>query len=209
MDKSIERRLMNVTVRAVEGEDERRFIEGDAAVFNQETVIGEWFREVIEPGAFKRVLSEKPDVIAAYNHDWNKVLARTTNGTLALEETDAALKYKAEVNMNDPEAVSVYEKVKRGDVPQASFAFTVRAEEWVKAADSKDLPLRRIKEVDALFDVGPCTFGAYPQASAQARSKASEFQAVDDAQGQEPGAVEVDPQEQVNDRRRRFLLAGE
>src|SRR5690348_5997323 len=111
MNEQIERRFLNLTVRAAE-DGEKKYIEGDAAVFNQETVIGSWFREMIKPGAFKRVLSEKPDVIAAYNHDWNVVLARTTNGTLSLEETEQSLRYRAEINPNDPEAISVYEKVK-------------------------------------------------------------------------------------------------
>jgi HK97 family phage prohead protease len=209
MDKNnekIERRVLNLNVRAAE-DGEKKFIEGDAAVFNQETVIGDWFREMIDPGAFKRVLAEKPDVIAAYNHNWDVVLARTTNGTLTLEETDASLRYRAEINPNDPEAISVYEKVKRGDVPQASFAFTVRSEEWVNPPDRKELPLRRITEVDELYDVGPCTFGAYPQASAQARSKAVEFQTVEDVLGQEPVAEQADPQEQVRNLRRRFELS--
>lgn len=207
-NEKIERRFLRLDVRAKQ-DGEKRFIEGYAAVFNQETVIGSWFREMVEPGAFKRVLSEKPDVIAAYNHNWEAVLARTTNGTLTLEEDETGLKYRAEINENDPEALSVYAKVERGDVPQASFAFTVRAEKWVSPPnDSKDLPLRSISEVDELFDVGPCPFGAYPQASAQARSKASEFQAVEDVPGQEPEANEPDPQEQVRNMRRRLSLAG-
>lgn len=208
-NEKIERRFLNLDVRAKQ-EDGKRFIEGLAAVFNQETVIGSWFREMVEPGAFKRVLAEKPDVIAAYNHNWEMVLARTTNGTLELEETEEGLKYRAEINESDPEALSVYAKVERGDVPQASFAFTVRAESWVSPpANSKELPLRKITEVDQLYDVGPCPFGAYPQASAQARSKASEFQPIEEpTAGQEP-VNENDPQEQVADLRRRFSLAGE
>lgn len=207
-NEKIERRFLKMDVRAKQ-DGEKRYIEGYAAVFNQETVIGSWFREMIEPGAFKRVLSEKPDVIAAYNHNWEAVLARTTNGTLTLWEDETGLGYRAEVNDNDPEALSVYAKVERGDVSQASFAFTVRAEKWVSPPnDSKDLPLRSISEVDELYDVGPCPFGAYPQASAQARSKASEFQQVQTDAGQEP-VTERDPQELVADLRRRFELAGE
>jgi HK97 family phage prohead protease len=208
-DDRMERRFLNLQVRAMD-EDQKKYIAGDAAVFFQETVIGDYFREMVKPGAFKRVLSERPDVIAAYNHDWNVVLARTTNGTLSLEETDAGLSYKAEINPNDPEALSVYEKVKRGDVPQASFAFTVRSEEWVHPAKENELPLRILTEIGELYDVGPCTFGAYPQASAQARSKASEFQlkAVP-AEGQEIEAgaeVRDDLQEQVELRRQQLKL---
>ena len=207
-NEKIERRFVSFEVRAA-SEEGKMYVEGNAAVFNQETVIGGWFREMVKPGAFKRVLSEKPDVIAAYNHDWSAVLARTTNGTLTLEETDSALSYRAEINPNDSEAVSVYEKVKRGDVPQASFAFTVRAEEWINPPEKNGLALRVITEVDELYDVGPCTFGAYPQASANARSKANELQQeTEPATGQETEAVVegVDPQEQVDVLGRSLML---
>ena len=210
-NEKFERRFMNVTVRAA-GDNEKPVITGDAAVFNQETVIGSWFREMIKPGAFKRVLSEKPDVVAALNHNWDIILGRTTAGTLRLEETENGLVYEADINPEDSQAMSVYQKVKRGDINQASFAFTVRTEEWTSPADKKDLSLRTIVEVDELYDVGPCTFGAYPQASATARSKASEFQqAADPANGQETeaGAIgEEDPQEQVKAYRRRLSVAG-
>lgn len=207
MDEKIERRFLTVTQRAA-GDVENPTIEGDAAVFNQETVIGPWFRETIVPGAFKRVLSEKPDVIGAYNHDWNEVLGRTTAETLFLEETKTALHYVIDINPADTEAMNVYHKVKRGDVSQASFTFTVRAEEWIRSANDNELPLRIIKEVDQLYDVGPCTFGAYPEASANARSKASEFQGPVPDLRQEPesGETQADLQEQIDLERRRLGL---
>lgn len=204
-NEKIERRFVSFEVRAA-SEDGKMYVEGDAAVFNQETVIGNWFREMVKPGAFKRVLSEKPDVIAAYNHDWSAVLARTTNGTLTLEETASGLKYRAEINPLDPQAVSVYEKVKRGDVPQASFAFSVRAETWVNPDNKGTLALRVIDEVDQLYDVGPCTFGAYPQASAQARSMADSYLQdpnsdlqPDPQDGQEPDPVAQDGTEDAQE----------
>jgi HK97 family phage prohead protease len=141
-------------------------------VFNQETVIGNWWREMIAPGAFKRVLSEKPDVVAALNHNWDMILGRTTAGTLSLEATEEGLRYSIDINPEDTEAMNTYRKVKRGDVNQASFAFTVRKEEWVRPSNPSELPLRIINEVGELYDVGPCT--APTQSSGAI--KASEFQ---------------------------------
>ena len=69
----IERRFLTIAARAA-GDEANPIIEGDAAVFNTETTIGSMFREKIRTGAFTRVLSEKPDVIAAYNHDWGLVV---------------------------------------------------------------------------------------------------------------------------------------
>jgi HK97 family phage prohead protease len=207
IEPTIERRFLTVAQRAA-GSNENPTIEGEAVVFNQEAVIGSWFREMIAPGAFRRVLSEKPDVIGAYNHDWNDVLGRTTAETLFLEETKTALRYVIDVNPEDTDAMNIYRKVKRGDVSQASFAFTVRTEEWIRSANDKELPLRIIKEIDQLYDVGPCTFGAYPEASANARSKASEFQEPVPDLMQEPksGETPTDLQEQTEVERRRLDL---
>lgn len=174
-ENEIERRFLHITQRA-SGDENNPVIEGDAAVFNTETQIGSLFREKIRPGAFTRVLSESPDVIAAYNHNWDVILGRTTSGTLTLTESLAGLHYATKINTKDAQAMGVYERVKRGDVSQASFAFTVKREEWTKPANKGELALREVIEVDRLFDVGPVAFGAYPQASAQARSKAETFQ---------------------------------
>lgn len=171
----LERRYVQIPQRA-SGDESNPMIEGDAAVFNTETTIGSQFRERIRPGAFTRVLSENPDVIAAYNHDWSVVLGRTTAGTLKLTETGTGLRYEVQVNPKDSEAMNVYQKVKRGDVPQASFAFTVKREEWTKPQTKGELALREVVEIDRLFDVGPVAFGAYPQASASARSIAQTLQ---------------------------------
>lgn len=167
-------------------------IKGQAAVFNQETVIRGWFREQIVPGAFQRVLAGNPDTIGCLNHDWNVVLGRTTAGTLVLQETAEGLDYEIEINPDDPEAMSVYAKVARGDINQSSFAFQVGVEEWIYPQEnSKDLPLRSIKEFSELYDVCPATFGAYPQTSAGVRSK---FQSVEEP-GLQLQAVSGDAEE--------------
>lgn len=190
----IETRYLQLDVRAEKRADEKLVIKGQAAVFNQETVIRGWFREQIKPGAFQRVLSEKPDTIGCFNHDWNVVLGRTTAGTLNLQETPNGLDYEIEINPDDPEALSVYAKVARGDVSQSSFAFQVSVEEWFYPPDnSKDLPLRTITEFSNLYDVCPATFGAYPQTSAAVRSKyeeSNEDQALQ-AQAASDGAEEI------------------
>ncbi len=178
----------------MEGADPK--IAGTAAVYNKETTIGR-FRELIKPGAFARLLNEKPDVVGAFNHDWNKVLGRTTAGTLRLHDTAEGLEYEIDVNQEDGEAMSAYAKVKRGDVKHSSFAFTVRAEEWQKAEEKGGLPLRSVVEVDELFDVSPVTFPAYPTTTASVRSKAEAFTAAqaggDEEEPAEQGQAQTDP----------------
>lgn len=187
-----ELRYVELSLRAA-GDEQQPVIEGDGAVFGVETVVGRWFREKIRAGAFTRVLSESPDVIGAFNHDWTYVLGRTTANTLHLEQTDKGLRYSIDVNPHDTQAVSVWEKVKRGDVNQSSFAFTVRKEEWTEPADDDEnqLALREIVEIGKLFEVGPVPFAQYPEASAQARSKAETFLPQQPPQAVPDGAEEA------------------
>lgn len=135
---------------------------GHAAVFDVETTIGGMFRELVEPGAFKRAIRES-DTFALLNHDPNRVLGRRSARTLALTEDERGLAYIVALNPDDPEHASLRAKVARGDVTQSSFAFTVRRERWERGGGGR-LPLRRIVEVGLLADVSPVTFPAYPEA---------------------------------------------
>ena len=111
---------------------------------------------------------------------------------MVLQETAEGLDYEIEINPDDPEAMSVYAKVARGDINQSSFAFQVGVEEWIYPQEnSKELQLRNIKEISKLFDVCPVTFGAYPQTSAAVRSK---FESVEEP-GMQPQAVSGDAEE--------------
>ena len=65
-------------------------VEGYAAVFNEETDIGGYFREVIEPGAFSDAIG-RDDVVFLINHE-GLPLARTRSGTLKLTEDARGLK---------------------------------------------------------------------------------------------------------------------
>ena len=78
-------------------ESQSKVISGYAAVFNSRTSIGDFFDEVIAPGAFARTLSENSDVRALFNHNWDNVLGRTKNGTLKLEEDERGLKFEVEL----------------------------------------------------------------------------------------------------------------
>ena len=136
---------------------EERKMTGHAAVFGDEAEIGGWFREQVEPGAFKTSI-KKDDVRALFNHDPNYVLGRNTAGTLKMSEDETGLR----VNIDPPDtqfARDLAVSIERGDISQMSFAFEVLEEEWI-GGEKKDLDLRKIKKV-RLFDVSPVTFPAY------------------------------------------------
>lgn len=137
-------------------------LEGYAAVFNSETQIAD-FREQVAPGAFSGTLEQ--DVRFLLNHD-GVPFARTSNGSLHLTEDEHGLHYRAEL-LDTQSGRDLYAMVKRGDLNESSFAFTIEDEVW-------EDDLRTIRSVGKLFDVSVTTFGAYPQTSAEARAKGKE-----------------------------------
>jgi HK97 family phage prohead protease len=163
--KKIERRTYTVQdVEARQSEDGVMRLSGYAAVFNDASVPLP-FKERIAPGAFRKTLSEAPDVRLLINHE-GLPLARTKNGTLTLTEDDRGLRFDADL-ADTQEARDIYTLVQRGDVDQMSFAFRVIRQNW-----SKDKSERTLTEVSlADGDVSVVTYPAYPTTSVEARQK--------------------------------------
>lgn len=137
---------------------------GHAAVFDRESEDLGGFREVIARGAFRKALDANQDTVALFNHDPNYVLGRTTNNTLELREDPRGL--HAYFQAPDTQyARDLREVVKRGDVSQMSFAFTVAKDDWQEREDGSIM--RRVLEVDRLYDVSLVTTPAYTQTDAQ------------------------------------------
>ena len=148
-----------------ERKDDNPVIRGHAAVFNEATDIGGFFREQVAPGAFKKSIKED-DVRALFNHDPNLVLGRNTSETLRLKEDDKGLA----IEIDPPPtqfANDLMVLMKRGDITQMSFAFQVMGEEWEE--NEGKLPLRTLKKL-RLFDVSPVTFPAYEGTDVAVRS---------------------------------------
>ena len=160
--KKIERRtytVSNVETREVDGVMK---LAGYAAVFNDPSVPLP-FSERIAPGAFRKTLSETPDVRLLINHE-GLPLARTKNGTLTLTEDEVGLRFDAELP-DTTEARDLWTLVQRGDVDQMSFAFRVIRQKW-----NQDRTERTLTEVSlADGDVSVVTYPAYPTTSVEAR----------------------------------------
>jgi HK97 family phage prohead protease len=163
-----EQRCAGVTELRVEVQDGGLpVIEGHAAIFNslsQDLGFIFPFKEKIRSGAFAASL-KRDDIRALWNHDPNYVLGRNRAGTLELSETDKGLK----VRIHPPDttwAKDLTESIKRGDVSQMSFGFTVEKETWdVENGDD----VRTLEEVK-LYDVSPVTFPAYLETDVGVRS---------------------------------------
>lgn len=162
----IERRLLSLSPELEEREDANPLIKGHAAVFNSksEPIFG-MFREIIRPGAFDGLLGD-PDVRSLINHDENLVLGRVGSKTLRLQTDQRGLYQET-----DPPATSyatdLMTVMRRGDVNQQSFAFTVDTENW-RMENGEEI--REIISFKQLFDVSVVTYPAYKATDAQVRT---------------------------------------
>ncbi len=158
-----ERRMFTESLEFREDGD-KKYFEGYAFKFGVIADIG-YFTEEIAPGAADEVMGD--DVRGLFNHDANIVLGRTLSKTMTMEVDSVGLKYRIEYNPKDPDHVSVFEKVKRGDVSQSSFAFRIKDDKW-ETKNGKDH--RTILKFKRLIDLSPVTYPAYPDATVATRS---------------------------------------
>lgn len=163
----IERRTFKVELR--KSEDGRK-IRGTAVVFNQLSENLGGYREQIEAGAFDGC--DMADVRCLINHDDNRVLGRTTSGTLRLSRDAQGVHFE-----DDPPNTSYAHDLAmcmdRGDVDQCSFSFTVApgGSEWSEDPETGG-EIRTVKKIARLWDVSVVTYPAYPQTSSEIRSHA-------------------------------------
>lgn len=152
-------------VRPVElrAKDGARMAAGYAALFNSETDIGGYFREVIAPGAFADAIGG--DVLALYDHDMGRVIGRSTAGTLRMTEDDTGL--AVEIDLPDTtDGRDLTALMERGDIRGMSFGFMVTKETWDETVEP---PLRTIQGLD-LIEVSAVARPAYSDTSIALRS---------------------------------------
>ena len=142
-------------------------IDGYASVFDswsEELGGNQPFRERVVKGAFEQTIQED-DIRALFNHDPNYVLGRNKSGTLTLEEDDKGLHVKIKPP-NTQWAKDLLVSIKRGDITQMSFGFTVILDRWNYEDGTDVRELLKVK----LYDVSPVTFPAYTQTECGIRS---------------------------------------
>lgn len=143
---------------------------------------GGW-NEMVAAGAGARTLNAKPSVMLLVNHE-GLPLARTTSGTMTLEEDKKGLIADApKLDLRNPKVQEVNSAMSRGDVDEMSFAFRVTRQEW-----NDDYTERVIREYDLNVrgsDMSIVTWGANPATVGQIRSAAH----IDELRSQAPVAV--------------------
>lgn len=165
-----EKEIRGISYRATLDEESRK-VEGYALLFNKDSkpMWGGDLIERIAPTALDGVL-EKSDVLCLMNHDESRgVLARYRmgEGSLSLVVDEKGLKYSFEAP-NTALGDELVESLKRGDISESSFAFTVEKDSWEKKEDGTYL--RTIVQIGQLYDVSPVYYPAYQDTKVALRS---------------------------------------
>ena len=163
--------------------DSEKKIEGYLAVYNKHsrpiTERGQTFLEIISTGAFKPALKRGNEIVLTLNHDFNRVLASTKDGSLKLFEDTYGLRFVAYVT--NELARNVHELSARGNAVYCSFTFQTFDTEYIEYYDEKrGYPVKRINSFSKIYEgaiLDAKTYPAYPHGtSASARSLSGQLE---------------------------------
>lgn len=160
----------------VEYDEENRNISGYGVVFHSDSVpMYIWddrhgIVEVIEritPQSMEN--TDMSDVISAYNHNFDKILGRTSSNTLRLDIDEKGIFYRVDTP-DTTYANDLLVSVQRGDVKGASFVFSMDWEEGYEIKERADGILEATpKKITKMYEIGPVVSPAYPATTAQNR----------------------------------------
>lgn len=127
-----------------------------------------WFKEVMRKGVFQRAISRAKEIPLLFEHDWNKQLASTKQGSLTLLEDNIGLRFEATI-----EDESVYKQVKDGIINSCSFGFRALEE---KVEDVNSRFEKRLVTAIELLEVSLVKNPAYVGSLCETRAYEEEMQ---------------------------------
>lgn len=197
----------NIEVRAIRStpvvNPDSRTVEGYAVVYNSLSEdMG--FYETINPSAITEEVLKRSDVFCLFNHDQDKVLARSKYGigSLQLQLDEQGLKYTFTAPNTDL-GDELLEYLRRGDIDSSSFAFTVSTDEgsevWTTGTDGRQY--REILKIDELHDVSPVWNPAYTSTSVSQRTldKLNQLREMQDEKEKEVQEETVEKTDEVQE----------
>lgn len=113
---------------------------------------GKWFKETIKAGTFTRALQKNSSIPMLLEHDWDKQIAHTSNGTLELREDAIGLRFDAIVDEE------VFNEIQQRNITSCSFGFKVNEQQFESV--NPKLEKRYISNID-LFEVSLVANPAY------------------------------------------------
>ena len=123
------------------------------------------FRERFAPGSAAKSMAED-DWRAIWGHSDLQVIGRVSSGSLRVSESDRGVSYEADVPIEAQWAKDMMVSIRRKDLRENSFRFRALDEVW----EERDGMLFRTVTEAGVREIGPQTFPAYPQTTAEARS---------------------------------------
>ncbi len=124
---------------------------GIASVYGVEDLGG----DVIEPGAFTKTLSERPEVPVLWQHKATDVIGKGRLG-----DNGRSLTISGTLDMEDPVAAAALRKMKKGLISGLSIGYQAVKVVW---EETKDKYIRHINELK-LWEVSIVTFPMLPEA---------------------------------------------
>lgn len=188
-DQTELRDLTSESIEIREDDDGNRTITGYAVKWEKKSVVMglfRKFREQFQKGAFVNSLSSD-DQRFLWSHDTSKVLGRTKNGTLRLNEDEIGLRFELDLPKTSL-GNDTYESIKRGDVDGVSFGFRMIDQDLQEPED--DLMLRTVKQAK-LFEVSAVAFPAYPDSEVSARGHDPLAQYADELEEEREAAAKI------------------
>lgn len=142
-----------------------RTIVGYGITFNVKSLDLGGFREIIKPSAVDRTLREGLDVRSYINHDPNRIIGRSSAGTLSMRKEQRGL--RVEITPPDTSyAKDLIKSIRRGDISGMSFRFRALTDDWRMENGEA---IREVSDM-TIGEIGPVTEPAYVQTEVAVRS---------------------------------------
>ena len=108
------------------------------------------FKEIIQPGALKRTLSDGSEKVAYFQHDPKQIISRQANGSLRLEDTPQGLAFESRVPSTQW-GRDLIQLVREGLCDCCSFGFSVPkgGDSWEEShndEDGRSISIRKVSD---------------------------------------------------------------
>lgn len=163
MEKEVRSGMGKIEFRDKDNEEAGTYAEGYALVFDSWSENLGGFKETITRDALKD--TDFSDVRALFNHNPDKVLARSAAGTLKLDVDEKGLKFRFKIP-NTSYGNDISENLRNGNISQCSFGFTLDNDgDDFNFDKDEGLYKRTLRKIKEIVDISLVTYPAYKDSS--------------------------------------------